>query len=216
MDSAPVDAPPRPPVPRTAARATVVLVLCSALLLTLVANEWRPLIDTDGDLATDWVWDPWSMRLVAAAAVGWPAWRRSARWTAVWLAVRVGVGSLLLQALEAAVDRPRPVWPDPVDSAFPSGHAMTATVVCGLLLWLAHHYGAPRPVWRTAPTAAVVSVVGVGLTRVWLGVHWPSDVLGGWLLGALVVVLAVLLHRRWAPSPSPYRADGAAPFGHAP
>jgi membrane-associated phospholipid phosphatase len=102
--------------------------------------------------------------------------------------------------MKAAVDRPRPVWPDPVDSAhyaaFPSGHAMTATVVCGLLLWLLHHHGAGRALWRTAVTVAAVSVTGVGVTRVWLGVHWASDVVAGWLLGGLVVVLAVLLHSR--------------------
>ena len=44
---------------------------------------------------------------------------------------------------------------------------------------------------------AVVSVVGVGLTRVWLGVHWPSDVLGGWLLGVLMVALAVASYTRF-------------------
>ena len=53
--------------------------------------------------------------------------------------------------------------------------------------------------WRTAQAVAVVSVLGVGLTRVWLGVHWPSDVVGGWLLGALLVALAVLVHERWRP-----------------
>jgi len=75
---------------------------------------------------------------------------------------------------------------------------MTATVVCGLLLWLLHRYGAGRAVWRTAMVLAVVSVVGVGLTRVWLGVHWPSDLLGGWVLGALVVAVAVgMYERRW-------------------
>jgi undecaprenyl-diphosphatase len=143
------------------------------------------------------------MRLVAAVVVVWLVWRRSARWTALWLAVTVAVGSLVQQSLKAAIDRPRPVWPDPVDSAhyaaFPSGHAMTATVVCGLLLWLLHHHGTGRALWRTALTAGAVSVAGVGLTRVWLGVHWPSDVLGGWLLGALLVTLAALAHRRWAP-----------------
>src|SRR2546430_2671644 len=75
-------------------------------------------------------------------------------------------------------------------AAFPSGHAMTATVVCGLLLWLLHRYGPGRAVWRTALAMGVVSVLGVGLTRVWLGVHWPSDVVGGWLLGAMLVALA--------------------------
>ncbi|MFE7856237.1 phosphatase PAP2 family protein [Streptomyces sp. NPDC057403] len=226
MHNPPVDSPPRPPDHRRAARAAGaagVLAVCSVLLLALVAAEWRPLIDLDGDLArsthrravdapglthacrilTDWVWDPWTMRLLAALAVVWLAWRRSARWTACWLAATVAVGSVVQQGLKAAVGRPRPVWPDPVDSAhyaaFPSGHAMTATVVCGLLLWLVHHYGAGAALRRTALWVAVVSVTGVGLTRVWLGVHWPSDVLGGWLLGATLVAAAVMVHRRWSP-----------------
>ncbi|MDV9171832.1 phosphatase PAP2 family protein [Streptomyces sp. W16] len=206
---------------------TVTLALCSALLLTLVAVEWRPLIDLDDRIAgtthrwavedhrvthmcrilTDWVWDPLTLRLVCAATMVWLIWRRSAWWTALWLVATCALGTLLQQALKALVDRPRPVWPDPVDSAhyaaFPSGHAMTATVVCGLLLWLLHHHGAGRAVWRTAMTLAVISVAGVGLTRVWLGVHWPSDVVGGWVLGALVVAVAVRVHERrrvWAPS----------------
>src|SRR5262249_29167578 len=143
------DSPPGPPDHRTTARAGTVLALCSALLLVLVAVEWRPLIDVDGDIArtthrwavdrtgltqafrvlTDWVWDPGTMRLACAAAVVWLVWRRAAWWTALWLAVTCALGTVLQQALKAAVGRPRPVWPDPVDSAhyaaFPSGHAMT-------------------------------------------------------------------------------------------
>ena len=67
-------------------------------------------------------------------------------------------------------------------------------MVCGLLLWLLHRYGAGRVLWRTAVAVAVVSVVGVGLTRIWLGVHWPTDVVGGWLFGALLVALAVVTY----------------------
>jgi undecaprenyl-diphosphatase len=209
--------PPHPTVRQT----SVALALCSALLLTLVAVEWRPLIDVDERIArtthrwavedhglthafrilTDWIWDPLTMRLVCAGAIVWLVWRRSAWWTALWLTATCALGTLLQQTLKALVDRPRPVWPDPVDSAhyaaFPSGHAMTATVVCGLLLWLLHHYGAGRAVWRTAMVVAVISVVGVGLTRVWLGVHWPSDVVGGWVLGAFVVAVAVGAYERW-------------------
>ncbi|GLP64472.1 phosphatase PAP2 family protein [Streptomyces sp. TUS-ST3] len=223
MHSPSVDSPPRPPEHRTAARATGALALCSLLLLVLVVVEWRPLLTVDGDIAdtthrwavdepglthairilTDWVWDPWTMRLLAAAAAIWLVWRRNARWTAAWLVAACAVGTLVQQVMKAAVGRERPVWPDPVDTAhfaaYPSGHALTATVVCGLLLWLLHHYGAGRTLWFSALTLAVISVVGVGLTRIWLGVHWPSDVLGGWLLGAMLVTLAMAVHQRYRP-----------------
>ncbi|MEV0637882.1 phosphatase PAP2 family protein [Streptomyces sp. NPDC050619] len=221
MHTPPVDSPPRPPAHRTAARATGILALCSALLLALVAADWHPLIAVDGDISrtthrwavdehgvtqasrilTDWVWDPWTMRIVAAVAAVWLVWRRADWWTAGWLVATCALGTLLQQSLKAAVGRARPIWPDPVDSAhyaaFPSGHAMTATVVFGLLLWLLHRHGADRALWHTALTVAGVSVVGVGLTRVWLGVHWTSDVVGGWLMGAMMVALAVTVLVRW-------------------
>ncbi|GAA3501656.1 phosphatase PAP2 family protein [Streptomyces prasinosporus] len=218
-----VDSPPRPADRRPAALSTGALALCSVLLLALVAVEWRPLLELDGDVSrtahrwavgepgltqaarvlTDWVWDPWTMRVLCGVAAALLVWRYAARWTAMWLVVTVALGTAVQQGLKAAVDRARPVWPDPVDSAhyaaFPSGHAMTATVVCGLLLWLLHRHGVGRLAWRAALVLAVLSVAGVGLTRVWLGVHWPTDVLGGWLLGALVVAAAVRVHRRRHP-----------------
>ncbi|KPI08340.1 phosphoesterase PA-phosphatase related protein [Actinobacteria bacterium OK074] len=224
MHTPPVHSPPRPPDPRTAARAALALAVPSGLLLLLVAVSWRPLMDLDGRIArtthrwavedrgtthvfrvlTDWVWDPTTMRLLAAVAVGWLLWRHSAWRLALWVTVTCALGTLVQQSLKAAVGRPRPRWPDPVDSAgyaaFPSGHALTATVVCGLLLWLLRRYGAGAALWRTAVTLAVVSVVGVGLTRIWLGVHWASDVLGGWLLGALFVALAVATYERRSPA----------------
>ncbi|MGQ4416957.1 phosphatase PAP2 family protein [Streptomyces sp. SAS_269] len=218
MRRQPTQSPPRTPPHRTAARLAAALAVCCALLLAVVVLRWRPLLVLDGDISitthrwavsdhgvthafrvlTDWVWDPLTMRLVCAAAAVWLGWRRAAWWTALWLAVAVALATILQQGVKTAVGRPRPAWPDPVDSAhyaaFPSGHAMTATVVCGLLLWLLHRRGAGRALWRTAVAVAAVSVAGVGLTRVWLGVHWPSDVLGGWLLGALVVAVAVAVY----------------------
>jgi undecaprenyl-diphosphatase len=221
MHTQSVESPPRPPAERRTAGWAGALAVGSTLLLALVALRWHPLMSLDSDVArtthrwavdesgvthafrilTDWVWDPWTMRLLTFAVAIWLVWRRAARWTAVWLVVTCAVATLVQQTLKALVDRPRPVWPDPVDSAhyaaYPSGHAMTATVVCGLLLWLVHRYGADRALWRTAVAVAAISVAGVGLTRIWLGVHWATDVVGGWLLGALVVVLAVRVHKRW-------------------
>ncbi|MGW0606773.1 phosphatase PAP2 family protein [Streptomyces sp. NPDC002644] len=198
-----------------ALRAAALLALCSLVLLALVEASWQPLMALDGEVArtthrwavredgvtavarvlTDWFWDPITLRaLTVAVAVGL-VWRRGQGWPALWLVATVAVAAVLQQVLKAAVDRPRPVWSDPVDdarfAAFPSGHAMTATVCCGLLLWVVRREGVGPRRWRAAVATAVVSVVGVGLTRVWLGVHWLSDVVGGWLLGALVVAVAV-------------------------
>ncbi|MER5183195.1 phosphatase PAP2 family protein [Streptomyces sp. NPDC002896] len=217
MHPAPPQAPPRTRrTPETrSARAALALAVPSALLVLLVVLQWGPLMDLDSGISrtthrwaasepeftqvnrilTDWVWDPWTMRALCAATTVWLIWRYRAWWLALWVAGTCALGTAVQQSLKAAVGRERPVWPDPVDSAhyaaFPSGHAMTATVVCGLLLWLLRLYGAGRALWRAAVVLAVVSVVGVGLTRVWLGVHWPSDVLAGWLLGALMVTLAI-------------------------
>ncbi|MFJ7071496.1 phosphatase PAP2 family protein [Streptomyces sp. NPDC098781] len=221
MHTQSVESPPRPPAERRVSRWAGALTLCSALLVALVAVRWYPLMSLDDSIAdtthrwavtedgiteafrilTDWVWDPWTLRILTLAVAIWLVWRRSARWTAVWLVATCALATAVQQCLKALVDRPRPAWSDPVDTAhyaaYPSGHAMTAVVVSGLLLWLLHRYGAERTLWRTAVAVAVLSVAGVGLTRVWLGVHWATDVVGGWLLGALVVVLAVGAHTRW-------------------
>ncbi|OQD56880.1 hypothetical protein BM536_005730 [Streptomyces phaeoluteigriseus] len=223
MHSPSVDSPPAPSPYRTAVRTAIVLGLCSLVLLILVAAEWHPLLSFDGDVSrtthrwavadpdvtqafrilTDWVWDPLTMRLLCAAVAVWLVWRRAAWWTAVWLVTVSAVGTVLQQGLKAALGRDRPVWTDPVDSAhyaaYPSGHALTATVVLGLLLWLLYRHGVGPALWRTAVAVVAVSVAGVGLTRVWLGVHWPTDVLGGWLMGAMLVSLAIAAHVRWRP-----------------
>jgi membrane-associated phospholipid phosphatase len=218
----PRSAPPTPPTnsPLTApALAGAVFAALSVALLILVAVSWSPLLSFDRTVndplhrwavaesgltqvnlvLTDWVWDPWTMRALAAAAALW-LWALRERLLAVWIAVTCAVGTLIQQGVKAAVGRDRPRWPDPVDSAdyaaFPSGHAMTAMVVCGLLLWLLRRHGTAGRRWALAVAVAAVAVAGVGFTRMYLGVHWPSDVLGGWLLGACVVALSVAAYER--------------------
>ncbi|QKW53505.1 phosphatase PAP2 family protein [Streptomyces buecherae] len=226
---------PRPPVPRRGwAVAAAAWGALFAVLLVLVAAEWGPLLSVDRDIASglhrsavahddwtrtnrvfsDWVWDPWTMRALLAAVAGWLLWR--GRWpVALWLAATAAIGTALQQGFKAAVGRERPRWPDPVDSAhyaaFPSGHALTATLACGLLLWLLAVHPVRR-LWRgLAAATAAVSVLGVGFTRVYLGVHWATDVLAGWLAGLALTAVAILLY--------PYAADpapGPAPKAGAP
>jgi membrane-associated phospholipid phosphatase len=117
-------------------------------------------------------------------------------------ATALGLGQLSRLGLAIWIGRPRPPAADWAAAAggyaLPSGHTTTATLGAGLLcLGLAR---ALSGAWRVAGiTVAVCWAVAVGLTRVYLGVHWPTDVLGGWLLGTLLTVLAALAFRRLAP-----------------
>ncbi|MFE3097863.1 phosphatase PAP2 family protein [Streptomyces sp. NPDC059248] len=227
--------PDRPRVGGTA-RAGLVLLALSVVVLWPVAAAWSPLMSFDRSVAeslhrravtepglvhanrilTDWVWDPWTMRALTAAIVIGLCLRRA--WPlALWVAATVGLGSVLQQSVKAAVDRDRPKWPDPVDSAhyssFPSGHAMTAAVVLVVVLWLLRRYGVRGRAWAVSVILVAVSVVGVGLTRLYLGVHWPSDVLGGWLMGvgwALLATAAYPWVERRFPSRTTVPSNGGA------
>ncbi|MFF3213321.1 phosphatase PAP2 family protein [Streptomyces sp. NPDC002886] len=215
----------------------------AAIVLTvLVAVRWGPLMSLDGRIArglhsyavshpgvtrpvrvlSDWVWDPWTMRILAGAACLWLWWRGEVR-CAVRIALATLAASAVSQGLKFLVGRERPVWPDPVVSAdyaaYPSGHALTATVVCGLLVWLvargparpsSHPLTRPRRGLALLGVLAAVSVLGVGFTRIYLGVHWFSDVLAGWLLGAVLLALAVSDGACSGRSPVSPRAGGPA------
>jgi membrane protein DedA with SNARE-associated domain/membrane-associated phospholipid phosphatase len=124
----------------------------------------------------------WSLTAICAAAL---AWRR--RWTEVCVLL---AGMVLIQVgfseIKAAVDRPRP--PEPLvgthGSSFPSGHAAHSVIY----VWLATTIVVRlRPGMARATLVVVVGIVLtalVGLSRVYLNVHYLSDVSGGWALGA--------------------------------
>lgn len=109
------------------------------------------------------------------------------RWRLAVFVLVTGVGiSLITTGVKVAVGRARPLLDLPVSDApgfaFPSGHASGATVGAGvvvLLLWPRVRPGL-RP-WLLA--LGIAYAVLVGVSRVWLGVHWTTDVVGGWLLG---------------------------------
>lgn len=97
-------------------------------------------------------------------------------------------GSTVSQGLKALFDRERPEAAlravEVMNPSFPSGHAMLSAVVFLTIGVLSAHFARQRRVKLYAVSAAVVTTLLVGMTRVYLGVHWPSDVLAGWSLGA--------------------------------
>lgn len=201
-----------------AAVALVLVAVPFALLLFLVQDKWRPLARADAGARDDLHsyavgHGPFVTAMntlstlgsapvyiaVFAVVVGWLLWRRLPR-LALFVVVTVAGSSLLNQVVKVAVDRSRPVLPDPVAHAngmsFPSGHAQSAVVAYSVLLLV--FLPVLRGTWRpTAVAVAVLMVLGIGFSRVALGVHYVSDVLAGYVLGGAWVLAMAAAFNAW-------------------
>jgi undecaprenyl-diphosphatase len=175
-----------------------------ALLLLLVRLRWAPLESADHGTAT-WLNGLVAGHSVVVSIVKAVTWLGSGGvlWTvtgaaAVVLAIRrrwrlaayllvVGAGELVLDpVLKALVGRLRPVVAHPVaygtGNSFPSGHALGSIVCYGALFLV--FLPATRGAWRRVFTIVIVTLIAlIGMSRLLLGVHYVSDVLGGWALG---------------------------------
>ena len=199
------------PTTRFGARAVLAAVALTlvavpfTLTLLLVQENWAPLLQADEGArdslhryavnhpgfvrAMQLISDSGSARtwqVVLAAVVVWLLWRRLPR-LALFVVVTAAGSSVLNGAVKAAVNRVRPDLVDPVAQelglSFPSGHAQAAIVGYAVLLlvFLPILHGAWR---RLAVTLAVFMVLSIGFSRIALGVHYVSDVVGGFVLGA--------------------------------
>ena len=134
--------------------------------------------------------------LAVGTAVGIAAWRRC---RAVAIAVVVATFSkpLFETVLKTAVDRERPDFERLVAGngpSFPSGHVMAAMALWGMLPLIVSLYTRRRAVWWGSVAVAATIVGGIAASRVYLGVHWFSDVVGGLLAGALFLLAVQALY----------------------
>jgi undecaprenyl-diphosphatase len=141
---------------------------------------------------------PFLIPLVVVAGI-WLLVRKRQR-LALYLAVAFAGDLLLDPAVKAAVGRLRPVLADPVlhapGNSFPSGHALASMVVYGALILI--FLPALRGRWRwVVVTVAGLLVLAIGVSRVALGAHYVTDVLGGWLLGAAWLGATGYAFRLW-------------------
>jgi membrane-associated phospholipid phosphatase len=123
---------------------------------------------------------------------------------AVWSLIVIEVGRWSYVLLKAIFDRPRPEWAHPAAHAggwsFPSGHATGIGAFAGVAIVLALMFSPTRELRSRLIGTGLVIAVSVGLDRILLGVHYPSDVVAGLVLGSSITLLALAA---FDPLPSP-------------
>jgi undecaprenyl-diphosphatase len=104
-------------------------------------------------------------------------------------------GAWTTDIVKDALARPRPPGAvlEVFSYSFPSGHTMNSTATYGLLAVVTWRSQMPLMLRRIAVAVGVTIPILIGLSRIGLGVHFPSDVLGGWLLGLAFVSLGAVL-----------------------
>jgi undecaprenyl-diphosphatase len=147
-----------------------------------------------------------------------------------WVGIMVAVAALLLAAgsvrlvlllgivaalqdvgavMKRVIERARPpaglvdVWRAADGYSFPSGHTLGAVLVFGFLFFAVEHCALPRRLRRLLQGLCVAWIVLMGVSRVEVGAHWPTDVLGAYLTGALLLVPVVWVLRRGHPARAP-------------
>ena len=166
--------------------------------------------DSDDPLGPDWV--ETAMRdltalggtavllILTGGVLGYLLLRREVHLAALVLLTVAG-GAILSNSLKYVYDRPRPELVPALTHylapSFPSGHSALAAATYLTLGSLIARAQASRRLKAYSVALGALLALLVGVSRVYLGVHWPSDVLGGWLLGAVWATFALFVSRWW-------------------
>jgi undecaprenyl-diphosphatase len=134
--------------------------------------------------------------VVLAVLVSLRSWR-----VFIFLASAAGAALIVSWFLKELVNRPRPedvaVMVGTQGLSFPSGHTTFVTVICGSLFYLVPRV-VKTPVARWSLRALlIVLIIFTGVSRIYLGAHWASDVVGGLFLGGLLLYPSIVLYNRY-------------------
>lgn len=145
--------------------------------------------------------------VITGLIFGLLAWRRHFA-TACVLIIAVAGGAIINFGLKQLFQRPRPhFWisntEPPSSFSFPSGHATMALCLFGALTWVGLKF-IRQPLWRLSWSILMLFLIGViGLSRIYLGVHYPTDIAGGYLSGSIWLVVLLSgrdIYKRLRPS----------------
>jgi membrane-associated phospholipid phosphatase len=145
-------------------------------------------------------WTPYALTVLVG--IIFIAFRR--RSEAAGLTLSVAGSALINTTLKLVISRPRPtrdlipIYRDTVTQSFPSGHVTFYVCFFGFLFFVAYALLARgSALRRIALTLTALPVLLVGLSRIYLGAHWPSDTLGAYLWSGVWLAFSLVIYRRW-------------------
>lgn len=182
---------------------TLVMFILAGMFASFPGDE--PVLVWSQELRTAWLdstalaldtigGEPWAIILIPVVAVGLLGLRRPAHALIMVLSL---VPLLIGYELKEIVDRPRPdyllIGPEPESRSFPSGHSTYAMIFGGLLIYFAGELIQSRLPRRWLQGFLAALIMAMGASRVYMGVHWPSDVIGGFLFGGVALAGLIAL-----------------------
>jgi len=179
--------------------ARFTLLLPGDLYLTLHLQSFDNQFFLSFMKCISFIFGGWSSALIVAV-IGILVWWRIGRLEAIMIAVG-GLLTLVDTPLKLVVGRPRPsadlvqILSHEQGNGFPSGHALFAIVILGLLAYFAFINVKNRTIRVVVLAGLIALILLIGTSRVYLGVHWPSDVIGGYLIGGLFLTALIWFHR---------------------
>jgi len=166
-----------------------------------VVHAWASPALTDFFQAMSWIGSAWVL-LPFAMLFAWRLWA-AGRSQAAWLSLMSAIGAEVLDAiLKLAFHRPRPEpffgYPLPPTYSFPSGHSLVSASVFGVAAALATAGMQSRARIAAVWTGAAALTLAIGISRIYLGVHYPSDVAAGFAAAVIWVAAVRAGYRIWA------------------
>lgn len=122
-------------------------------------------------------------------------WKKKDKWGILFFIIGIGGGGLLTKLLKYYYGRERPSINEEIDAigySFPSGHSMGSLIFYGFLTYFMIRSAYSKKLKVAALFLCGLLVVSIGISRIYLGAHYPSDVIAGYLAGAIWLILCIL------------------------
>lgn len=137
----------------------------------------------------------WFLTIFSLIIISVLWFKKKDKWTIFFFVIDIGGGGLLTKFLKYYYARERPTIDETIDAigySFPSGHAMGSLIFYGFLSYLLFRSNIRKRMKWGALFLCGVLIFFIGISRIYLGAHYPSDVIAGYLAGSIWLILCIL------------------------